>query len=499
MFKDYFLIIPILLPVFSGLCAALSIRKGLSDGLYRFLLLTALIGESICVVIAAVQGGALRLFAPLEEVNFILKVDDLSRVFSIIAAAVWLFAGVYAGEYMKEDKNRGRFFTFYLSAEGMVIATCFAANMVTFYMFFEMMTILTFPLVMHDLTKPAIRAGLKYIFYSVAGAFMTLFGIFTLRHAGILNPFNPGGSLDIEAVYSNDTLFFVAVMLMIVGLGIKAGSFPLHAWLPAAHPEAPAPASAVLSGIITKTGVLGTIRVVYYVTGTRLLAGTWVQTTWMALALITVVMGSMMAYREQVFKKRLAYSTVSQVAYVMFGLSVMNSQAFTGAVSHVIFHALIKTTLFLVSGVLIHTYGSTRVSDFKACGKVMPVTMLCYTIVSIALIGIPPMSGFVSKWYLATGALMLGREPYYWLGPAALLLSALLTAGYLLPLTVSGFFPGKGDAKHGDASPVALPEKEEPGALSLIPMIIMSVATVALGILPGPLTDFIEMIAGNVF
>lgn len=231
-------------------------------------------------------------------------------------------------------------------------------------------------------------------------------------------------------------------MLMLVGFGVKAGMFPMHAWLTTAHPVAPAPASAILSAVIVKAGVLAIVRVVYYIFGVSFLKETWVQTVWMVLSLLTIFMGSMLAYREPVLKKRLAYSTVSQLSYILFGLSVMNAGAVTGSLLHVLCHGFIKAALFLCAGAVIYMTGKTKVEELRGIGKEMPLLMWCYTIASLGLIGIPPTGGFISKWYLAEGALSSSMAGFNWIGPVILLVSALLTAGYLLPVTIYGFFPG---------------------------------------------------------
>ena len=289
----------------------------------------------------------------------------------------------------------------------------------------------------------------------------------------------------------NETLMRVVALFMIVGFSVKAGMFPLHAWLPTAHPVAPAPASAVMSGIIVKMGVLGMIRVVYYLIGADFIRGTWVQTLWMSLSLVTVFMGSMLAYREKVMKKRLAYSTVSQASYILFGLSLLQPTAMTGALLHVVFHAVIKSCLFLSAGAIIYKTHKTNVEDLRGIGKEMPISIWCYTFASAALIGIPPASGFISKWYLATGALNSGAGIFSWLGPVVLLTSALLTAGYLLPITVKGFLPG------ADFNYQTL-QKKEPNLTMLIPLLILAVLAVALGVFPNPLADYIAALAGSV-
>jgi len=363
--------------------------------------------------------------------------------------------------------------------------------MVTFYLFYELMTLLSVPLILHNRSKDAIKGGLKYLFYSLFGAYMVLFGLFFLNRYAESLAFLPGGTLNMDAVAGKETLLLVVAFSMILGFSVKAGMFPLHAWLPTAHPVAPAPASAVMSGIIVKMGVLGMIRVVYYLVGADFIRGTWVQTTWMTLSLITVFMGSMLAYREKVMKKRLAYSTVSQASYILFGLSLLQPAAMTGALLHVVFHAVIKSCLFLSAGAIIYKTGKTMVADLRGIGKEMPVTIWCYTFASAALIGIPPASGFISKWYLAAGALDSGIDVYSWLGPVVLLTSALLTAGYLLPITVNGFLPGAEFAYDKL-------QKREPKGTMLLPLMVLAAAAVLLGVFPNPLTGYITGIVTTV-
>ena len=212
----------------------------------------------------------------------------------------------------------------------------------------------------------------------------------------------------------------------------------------------------------------------------------------MTLALLTVFMGSMLAFREPVLKKRLAYSTVSQISYILFGLSLLLPDAMTGALLHIAAHVFIKCGLFLTAGIFLYRFNYTRVDQLTGMGKKMPKTLWCYTIFALALIGIPPTAGFISKWYLAEGALQSGISVYSWLGPVILLISALLTAGYLLPITMKGFFPGE------EAASLDL-TREEPSAYMLIPLVIMVVPALLIGILPNPLIRYVSEIAGTVF
>ena len=441
----------------------------------------------LCALAVIAEGKAelhlLRLGGSLE-VYF--HVDPLGRVFAAVITVVWLMAGIFSCEYMRHEKEEKRYFGFYVLVYGVLMALCFSGNLVTYYMFYEMMTLTTLPLIMHNKSREAIMAGLKYLFYSLCGAYLVLFGIYFLnRYAGTLD-FTAGGS-GLEAAGGHSALMLAVVFLMILGFGVKAGMFPMHAWLPTAHPVAPAPASAVLSGLVVKMGVLGIVRVIFYVVGPEVIRGTWVQTAWLTLTLITVFMGSMLAYREKVMKKRLAYSTVSQISYILFGLALLNPEAMTGSLLHVVFHACIKSCLFLSAGAVIYKTGRTRVDELTGIGKEMPVTAWCYTFASLALVGIPPASGFISKWYLAGGSLESGIPVFSWLGPVILLVSALLTAGYLLPITIRGFLPGADYDYEGL-------QKKEPSGVMVVPLLILAGLSVLLGLFPNPLIQYLNQI-----
>lgn len=511
------LLLPIFVPILMGLLVLTGKGFRRNRRLLTGTVAAVLAVEEILVLIALAGGGECTLFPLTDAVTIGFAVDGISRLFAALTAVVWLLVGIYSFSYMTHGRDEFRFYGFYLIVFGVLIGLDFSADLVTMYVFYELMTLTSLPLVLHELTKEAVAAGLKYLFYSIAGAFLALFGVFLL--AGTVGDltFVPGGVLTSgrlmqgaagsvagsmadgagsAALLGKEGLFLGAVFCMIMGFGTKAGMFPLHGWLPTAHPVAPAPASAVLSGVITKSGVLAIIRVVYYIVGPERIRGTWVQDAWIVLSLLTVFMGSMLAYKEPVLKKRLAYSTVSQVSYMLFGLALLQPAGFVGALSHVVFHSLVKNALFLVAGAVIFTTGWTRVDEMRGIGRVMPRMMACYTVVSLALIGIPPTSGFVSKWYLATGALASGTGVWSWLGPVVLLVSALLTAGYLLPLTIQGFFPGY------DFDETILEQRKlngkEPSWLMLGPVLVLATASLLFGCFPNGLTAILESIAAAV-
>ena len=474
-------------PVLAGLVMLLGKREYTEKELAGRSLTAMVIAA--CFLVWNLTGDplSLHLCSLGKDLPVYFHVDAIGKLFASVVTLVWILAICFAGEYMKKEQDQKRFFGFFLIVYGVLMGLCYAGNLITFYLFYEMMTLTTVPLVLHTRTREAITAGMKYLLYSLSGAYLVLFSTYKLNRYTTSLDFTPGGTLDLAAAEGHTTLILVCACLMILGFGVKAGMFPMHGWLSTAHPVAPAPASAVLSGVIVKMGVLGAIRVVYEIIGPEVIRGTWVQTVWLTLSLITVFMGSMLAYREKILKKRLAYSTVSQISYILFGLALLQPQALTGSLLHVVFHACIKSCLFLCAGAVIFCTGKTRTDQLTGIGKEMPVTIWCYTIASLALIGIPPASGFISKWYLAEGALSSGISVFAVLGPVVLLISALLTAGYLLPISMKGFLPGKEfDYAH-------LIRKEANLAM-LIPVSMLSLLALLLGIFCGPLVQYVEKI-----
>ncbi|MBR6955255.1 MAG: proton-conducting membrane transporter [Clostridia bacterium] len=495
MIPSWYLLVPVFLPVLSGL--AVGLWKSLGDGRGRnpFTLAVLLLNLAALVPVLLAPSVELQLFQLSDNLPIFFRTDDAGKVFAAVMALLWAVAGAYSFAYMEHEGHLRRYYSFYLVSLGVLMGLCFAGSIVTYYMFYELMTLLTVPLVVHEMSKDAVAAGIKYLIYSVLGASLVLLGVFVLAPWVESFSFAPGGVLNREALAGHEGTALTMVFLMLVGFGTKAGMFPLHGWLPTAHPVAPAPASAVLSGVITKAGVLGAFRLVYCFVGADFLRGTWVHFTWIGLTLFTVFMGSMLAYREDLLKKRLAWSSVSQVSYVLFGLATLHPLGVVGALLHVSAHALIKNTLFMSAGAIIHQTGKTRVSELRGIGRQMPIVMWCFTIASVGLVGIPPCLGFVSKWYLAQGALAMTGTPDFlrFLGPAVLLISALLTAGYLLTVTIRGFFPGEGEG----GKPLTF-EKLEPSWRMWLPMVILAALSVLLGLFPGALIDFFTGIAGAV-
>ena len=416
----------------------------------------------------------MTLFRLTDNLTISFEADAAGSAFVCLVCVMFAVVGIYALKMKNYQQHTKRFAVFYLLTWAMLIALGFAANYLTMYMAFEFMTLLSMPLVLHDGTPEAIAAAKKYLFYSVFGATLGLFGlIYTLNY----DPAETGGST-----------YLWAAFLSVAGFGVKAGLFPFQSWLPVAHPVAPASASAVLSGVITKGGVLCIIRVIFFEFGADNLRGTWVQTAWIVLALTTVVLGSAMATTKDVLKERLAYSTVSQVSYVLFGLFTLHPVGIAGALLHAVYHSVIKDMLFMASGAIKTFTHKPKVSELRGIGRQMPVTMTAFTLGSLGLVGIPPLAGFLSKYYIAMGALDAGIGKFGWIGPAVLLLSALLTALYLFPICINGFFPGEG---------FECERIKEPKQMC-IALLIAAALVVILGVIPNPLLKVLLIISSEL-
>ena len=476
------LILP-LLPLLSALVRWFLIREDDGKAANLFHAAALVLNLALTVWLLFLGDAEITLFTLMNRLPIVLRSDLLGRVFLTLVSVMWLLSGLFSFGYMKhEPEGRRRYDSFFLLTLFALNGLCLSGTLVTMYLFFELMTLLSIALVIHTGSKEAVAAGVKYLLYSVAGAMLGLLGIFFLTGASESQVFAMGGTL------SGDVPLWV-VLLAVIGFGAKAGMFPLHGWLPTAHPIAPAPASAVLSGVITKMGVLCIIRILYYVVGAEYVAGTWLQTVLIILALLTVFMGSMMAFCVTGLKKRLAYSTISQVSYILFGLFLFQPSGFAGSILHLIFHGVMKNLLFLSAGAIICNTGLTDVRDLTGIGKKMPVTMWCFTLAGVGLVGVPPLPGFLSKWELVSGSLATGIPVLSWLGPVVLLISALLTAGYLLPISISGFFPGEGagECKYQEVRP-----------LMLAVLLFLTVALVALGLWPDPVLNAARTLAAGL-
>ena len=484
--NTYLTLAPVLFPILTGF--ALFSRPIFEDRHIYVGVMTFFTAVITFVAAIVTNEELITLWRITDTLSIAFKFDYPARAFACLVAFIWPLVTLYAFEYLRRRPPVDRFYAFFLSTFGILIGVACAANLLTLYLFYELMTFMTLPLVMHSQQREAIRATVSYLLYSLTGAALALGGFFFFQVYGISMDFTPGGVLDMARITAehNESMILTVTFLTLVGFGAKAGLVPLHAWLPTAHPVAPTPASAVLSGLITKAGVIAMFRVVYYVVGADFLRGTWVQTAVIFMALLTIFTGSMMAYSEKHLKKRIAWSSVSNVSYVVFAMMLLNADGIQGAVLQIAAHAMAKSCLFLSAGVVIYFTldGSNYhyADQLRGVGKELPITMTCFALASVSLIGLPVTGGFVAKWYIASGAIGLGKIGIA--GIAVLMVSALLTAGYLLPIVTDAFFPGD-DYDYSALVPFKLSWNMKTALLFL------SAGAVLTGIFAGYIADFV--------
>ena len=333
MFGDWYLLVPVLLPLLER-AAPDAVQAAGGEGKARNPVTLVVLCLNVVALLPVLFGGerTLTLFTLSDSLPVFLRVDDTGRWFSAIMAFVWAAAGAYSFEYMAKEEHLRRYYGLYLMTLGVLMALCFASSIVTFYMFYEAMTLLTFPLVLHTMKRDAVAAGVKYLIYSVVGASLALLGILVLSPYVTSFDFVVGGVLNLEAVAGHEGLVLAIAFVMLLGFGTKAGLFPAaRVVAPRRTRRPPLLPARCFPVSMTKAGVLGCLRLIYCFIGVDFLRGSWVQTAFMSLTLFTVFMGSLLAYQERGLKKRLAYSSVSQVSYVLFGLSTMHPVGFVEA------------------------------------------------------------------------------------------------------------------------------------------------------------------------
>lgn len=367
----------------------------------------------------------------LPGVDLVLRIDTLSLLFASLSAVLWLVTTIYAIGYLEGRPNRSRFFGFFSLCVTATVGISFAGNLVTFLLFYEMLSLVTYPLVAHYGSKTALKAARLYLFYTLSGGLVLLVGIIWLT--ALVGPveFSAGGVPAVAALAdANPTAATWIFVLLIAGLGVKAALVPLHGWLPRAM-VAPAPVSALLHAVaVVKAGVFGIARVLEDVYGPAVAQDLGVLLPLLVLACVTVIYGSVRALAQDDLKARLAYSTVSQVSYVTLGLALATSAGITGGIVHLVHQGLMKITLFFCAGLFAEALGVTKVSQLAGMARRMPVTATAFTVAALGMMGIPPMAGFVSKWFLGLGALDADQP---WV-IAVLLTSALLNGLYFLPI-----------------------------------------------------------------
>lgn len=427
--------------------------------------------------------------------DLVLHSDALSVLFVTLSTVLWLVTTMYAIGYLENAPHRSRFFGFFSLCVTATVGLALAGNLFTFVIFYEILTLATYPLVAHKGTPEAVRGARIYLIYTLCGGMLLLIGAVWLRtHAGPLD-FSQGGILgDISGL--DPAILGWIFLLLITGLGVKAALIPLHGWLPQAM-VAPAPVSALLHAVaVVKAGAFGIVRIVYDVYGIEFAHSLNLLTPLGAVAAATIIYGSIRALSQDHLKKRLAYSTVSQVSYIALGTAIVGPIATIGGMVHLVHQGLMKITLFFAAGNYAETLGVHRVSAMNGVGRRMPGTTLAFTVGALGMIGIPPIAGFVSKWYLGLGAAETGA--LIWVMPV-LIASSLLNAGYFLPILYRAWFRA---APQTWPKPVHHNGRLETQAFLYWPPIICAVLALAAGLFaaaPYSPLEWAELIASREY
>jgi len=439
---------------------------------------------SLCVLACLLNGHvqSITLLKLTANLTISFKLDGLGRVFSGMVAVLWPLATLYAFEYMEHEGGDNHFFGFYMLSYGMTLSIAFAEDMMTMYVFYELLSLSTLFLVMHGMKAKAVHAGRKYMYYMLGGAAMAFLSLVTVVHYSGASNFFYGGIPALKLAPS--AIILPMFVLGFLGFGAKAAVFPLHSWLPTAG-VAPTPVTALLHAVaVVKAGVFAVIRMSHYAFGADLIRGSWAHHVCLILAMVSIVYGSSMAVREPHMKRRLAYSTMSNLSYVLLGVMLLTPEGLKGGLLHMVYHAFMKITLFSCVGAIMVRTGRSYVQEVRGMGKKMPFTMGVLAFAAIALVGIPPFIGFQSKWALAEAAVNSGT----WLGVAAvavLLVSAVLTAIYMLIPTIGAY------AAPLDETGLSK-ENCDPGWKMKLPLIMLCVMMLALAFWSGPLNNYLS-------
>ena len=465
---------PVLAIAVSLACAFLILASGKRQNLREFWSIFGATSKFLIVLsmFPFVLAGGVYLFegpgiAPGISLDF--RADAFSLFFSSLSSFLWILTTIYSIGYMRalEEHRQTRYFFYFAICVASTVGIAHANNLFTLFIFYELLTLATYPLVIHEETPAAMRAGRKYLAYTLTGGVVILLGMaWTYYLAGTLT-FADHGFL---SGHGSPEVLRTLFMIFIIGFGVKAAIMPLHAWLPSAM-VAPTPVSALLHAVaVVKAGVFGIIRIIYCVFGAELALDLGVGLPLVVVASFTIIVASIFALAQDNLKLRLAYSTVSQLAYIILGAALLSPYGLTGGMVHITHQAFMKITLFFCAGAILVQTGKKNISEMDGIGKKMPLTMAAFAIAAVGMVGIPPTCGFISKWYLCLGAIEAGY-PIFLL---VILVSALLNAAYFMPPICSAFF------KEPDASL----KGKEPSWWLLAPILVCTTMSLILGIVP---------------
>ena len=451
------------------------IAAGIKFAIVASMLPTILNGSQIIFTVAEVLPG----------LSIAFRVDAFGMLFALVASFLWIITSVYSIGYMRglDEHAQNRYFCFFAVSLSAAIGVAFSANFLTLYLFYEMLSLATYPLVTHHQDQEARTSGRKYLLYTVGASIgLVLPAMLMVYHLTGDLTFSTQGVLMGKAAPAT-----VGILLLMFVFGFaKAAVMPLHSWLPAAM-VAPTPVSALLHAVaVVKVGVFSIFRTLTGIFGTDFLAsldlGIWVAT----IASVTILTGSLVALSQDNLKRRLAFSTIAQLSYIVLGAGLLSAKGLTGGMIHIAMHAFGKITLFFCAGAIFVATGKKNISEMKGLGRRMPITMGAFFVGSLSVIGLPPTGGFISKWYLALGSL----DADLWPVLVVLLTSSLLNAFYFLPIVFKAFFnvaePGGGST----------PGMAEAPIWCVVPPVIAAAGSVALFFYPDVLLNLARLALG---
>ena len=489
MLHPIFLLLPILLPILGGFSLiplklkSARVRNVLSECI---VIVTSIL---VWVALFCVRKDAVTIYSFTSGFSVDFRMDGAGALFAGMVSVMWPLVMLYAFDYMKGAKRGNMFFSFYVMTYGITLGIAFASNMTTLYTFFEMLTLVTIPLVSFYESRESRYAGRKYAAFCIGGASMGLFAVVMTTVFGNAGNFTYGGCL--TEGYAPG-LMELAFLFGFFGFGVKAAVFPLYDWLPTAS-VAPTPVTALLHAVaVVNSGVFAVMRLVYFTFGADMLKSTFAARLALSVSIASLLFSAWMALCEGHFKRRLAYSTVSNLSYMLLGLMLLTPAGLEAGLMHMLFHGIIKMSLFLCAGAFMHVTGNSYISDIKGVGKKMPVTFAFYTLGALSLTGIPLFCGFVSKWHLLTAGIKEGTN-FGIAGALALVVAAFLCAVYTLSVSIYAFFCPQDEDKYRGNGRI-----KEAGPFMLIPIAVFGVMNVVLGIWPGPVVEFIQRIAEGI-
>ncbi len=475
------------LPLLAAISSATVVERNVREAV------TLLLGTALCVTVFSLIGPYYRGELPtiviteiLPGLELVLELDSLGLLFALLASILWIVTTVYTIGYMRGnfEAHQGRFFAFFALAIFATMGICLAGNLITLFLFYELLTLSTFPLVTHHMSQDAKRSGRIYLGILLGTSIIGFLTATILTyHLTCTTYFMYGGILH----HITDPLT-IGILLLLFTYGIgKTALMPFHGWLPAAM-VAPTPVSALLHAVaVVKAGVFTFIKVIVYIFGIDhlrdMISLDWIAGGWLPwLAGLTILLASITALRQDNLKLRLAYSTISQLAYVVLAVSLLVPIGVMAAVFHLVAHALGKITLFFVAGSIYTVSKKKYIHQLDGIGRRMPWTMTAFAIASLSMIGLPPAAGFLSKYYMLWGAFEIEST----LTIAVLLLSTLLNAAYFLPIIYAAFFK---EEPHNLPNYVHRDHKEAPVSI-LLALMATALATLALFAFPDTVLSF---------